>query len=163
MSKIHPFYLLIVALSYIAVLADISFFANWNILGGSPHLIPTIAIFFLIIGRANAGLVWIIAGSTFTDLIFSYRFGLTAITLLLGFGLCFMFLRHILNTPPWWTITGLGLFLVFTSQFPLAIISKGWTALPLDLLAASFILIPCSIITSNKMFLSRAGLRVTDL
>lgn len=124
--------LLIVLAAWLTNLVQISFLVNLSLFGGQPNLIAIGAIVFLMLGKFNAGLIWIASGGFIFDALLGAP-GITTLPLLAAYGLSYLLVRHLFNDMPILIALAVGLILLASSELILAFSYNNWEQFVKDL------------------------------
>lgn len=147
-------------LAIIAVELQVNVLAVWPVWGGVPHLIALGSVPLAILGDLRNGLVWILVGAGVLDLLTPARFGITLVPLLVIYGLIRLLARHVMNTPTWWSITGLSVLAVLVTEVVLVITTGEWGQLGRDLRAAFILALPLGALVGQLVTSRHSGLRI---
>ncbi|MBI4032103.1 hypothetical protein HY374_00175 [Candidatus Berkelbacteria bacterium] len=145
-------------LALIIVEVQVNVLAVWPVLGGVPNLIALGSVPMALLSDFRSGLVWVLIGASLLDLLIPVRFGTTLIPLLVIYGLIRVLARHVVNTPTWWSVTGLALLAVGGTELPLALLVGNWPQYGRDLVAATLIAIPLGVIVAQAVTARHSGL-----
>ncbi|MBI4185848.1 hypothetical protein HY524_02285 [Candidatus Berkelbacteria bacterium] len=146
--------------AYGAVLLQVSVLGSWPLLGGQPNLIALGAAVFLVGGRLDLGLIWILVGGSWLDLLLPVRFGSTLLPLLLTFGLLRLLLTRFVESPSWIGTIVVGLLLLVGSEAVVVVQLGAWHQLLVDLVAGTILLMPIAWILMRQLSLRHHGLVV---
>lgn len=149
-----------VFLAVLTVLFQVNVVAVWPIFGGVPHLIALGSVPFALLGGPTAGLTWVIAGATLIDLLLPAQFGVTLLPLLLVYGLMRLLVRHVVNTPTWWSISLLGVLAVAGTELILVLLTGDWFQYGRDLRAAIVFSVPMGLLAGQEVTTRHSGLRI---
>lgn len=155
-----PIYLLIALFAYGVVLVQVGVLSQWPPFGAEPHLIAIGATIFLVNGRTDLGLVWMVVGAGLVDLLLPVRFGITLVPLLIGYAGINVMLNRLVEAPSWLGCLALGLVLTFVTELPLMIVGQAYGRLWRDLLLALLVLMPLASLAVRPLRLHRLGLTI---
>lgn len=150
----------ITLLAYLTVLVQIGLLAQWSPFGGQPHLIALGAVVFLVIGRTDIGLIWMVVGAGLIDLLLPVRFGITLVPLLLAYAGLSLALNRFVDAPSWLGTIVLGLLLVTATELPIAILAHNYQRLLPDLGLSVLLLLPLASLVTHPLRLRRLGLTI---
>lgn len=147
--------------AYCAVLVQVGVFGAWPLLGGAqPHLIALGAVVFLVGGRLDLGLAWILVGGAFYDLLLPLRFGWTLLPLIVTYGILLLVLRRFFDAPTWIGTMALSTALLLGTELPVVIRFGLWQQLMLDMSVGFLIVSPFAAFLVRRLDLRRQGLTV---
>lgn len=150
----------IALLAYAVVLIQIGLLAEWPPFGAQPHLIALGAVVFLVIGRTDLGLIWMLVGAGLIDLLLPVRFGITLVPLLLAYAGLSLTLNRFVDAPSWLGTIAIGLLLVTATEAPLLVVAHSYARLIPDLGLSLLVLLPLASLVTHPLRLRRLGLTI---
>ncbi len=150
----------VLLLAYIICLLQVGGIGVWPLGGGYPNLLALTAGLFPAIGRPSDGLLWVVAGGLFLDLLSPAPFGLILGPIAIGYLVVFGLFRRLPDALPFARTFLACLLVLFLASLPLAVWSQGWQQLVRDLLAGALIAVPLSFMVDQHLQPFVRGLRI---